>query len=301
MKIKEILNQAKQQIKNCSPTPALDVEILLSFVLKKNREFLFSHPDQKLTSNQIKKFNALLLRRTFQEPIAYLIKEKNFYGRSFLVNSETLIPRPETELILEKTLEYINKTIYPSRKTLILDIGTGSGCILISLIKELQKKAKFSVFKAIGVDISLPALKIARKNSTILKVANKIDFLKGNLLEPILKRYLKYFINSQLVIIANLPYLSHKIYKKCPISVANFEPKTALIANKNGLDFYLKLLQQIKTHKINEIVQNLYLIFEISPEQKKIALKEFSKIFPDIKLKFSKDLAQKWRFIEIKF
>ncbi len=102
-----------------------------------------------------------------------------------------------------------------------------------------------------------------------------------------------------MVITANLPYLSQNIYKNCPKSVLEFEPKKALIADRAGLGFYLDLLTQIKDNDLVNLVQNLYLIFEISPEQEKIAENEFRKIFPEAQTKFSKDLAQKWRFIEI--
>ncbi len=304
MKIKKLLQQSKLKLCNFSPTPDLDAEILLSSILKKNREFLFSYPDAEVSPQKIIKFKTLIQKRIQQEPIAYLIKEKNFYGRPFGVSLDTLIPRPETELLIEKTLEYCHQQFYPSKKIALIDVGTGSGCILISLLKELQKsRFRNSQIEAFGIDISTKALKIAEKNAKNLEVNWKIDFSKGDLLKSLLSNLLsnKFDNKTQLIITANLPYLSPKIYHNCPASVQAFEPKKALIAKKDGLEFYLKLLNQIKRHKLPDLVQNLYLIFEISPEQKKFAQTEFKKIFPQANFKFSKDFSQKWRFIEIFF
>ena len=304
MKIKDLLQRSKSKLYNFSPTPDLDVEILLSSILNKDREFLFSHSDYEISPKKITGFEALIQKRVRQEPIAYLIKEKSFYGRPFNVTPDTLIPRPETELLIEKTLEYCHKQFYPSKNIALVDIGTGSGCILISLLKELQKSHfKDSQIKAFGTDISSKALKIAQKNAQNLKVNWKINFLKGELLKPLLSNLSsdKFNHNAQLIITANLPYLSPKIYQNCPPSVLDFESKKALFAKKDGLEFYLKLLNQIKDSKLLDLVQNLYLIFEISPEQKELVQTKFEKILPQAKLKFGKDLAQKWRFIEIFF
>jgi len=302
MTIKDLLNQNKQKLQKFSPTPDIDGEILLASVLKKNREFLFSHFEEEVSKEKITKFNTLIERRIAQEPIAYITGKKNFYGRDFKVTRNTLIPRPETELLIEKTLEYCHKEFYPSQKIIIIDVGTGSGCIPITLLKELKKgHFKNSRIKTLGTDISSQALEIAKKNSDNLKTDQKNDFLEGNLLKPALERYLEYLKNAQIAITANLPYLSQKVYENCPKSVLDFEPKEALLADSDGLGLYIELLSQIKASGLPYLAKNLYLIFEISPEQEKIAKKEFSKIFPDLKIKFSKDLAQKWRFIEIFF
>jgi len=299
MKIKDLLLQSNSKIQKFSPSPTLDVEMLLSSILNKNREFLFSYPDCEISPEKIKNFNQLLNRRIQQEPIAYLTGEKNFYGRSFFVNSKTLIPRPETEFLIEKTLEHCHKEFYSSKDITLFDIGTGSGCILITLLKELQKKRfKDSNIKAIGTDICPQALKMAEKNRKKIIPQIKINFLETNLLNFVDKRYLK---NTQMVITANLPYLSEKIYENCPKSVLDFEPKKALIAKNDGLGLYLELLKQIQAKELSNLVQDLYLILEISPEQKKLAKKLFKKIIPEARIKFSKDFTQKWRFIEIFF
>lgn len=297
MKIKDSLKQAQKKLKNNSPSPQLDSEILLSFVLKKNREFILINLDKEISLKQASNFEKLVARRIEQEPIAYIIGEKFFYGRKFKVNKNVLIPRPESEILIEKTLEYGYKNLYPSKETFIWDLGSGSGCLINTLHKEFSKNPNFSKFNFSGFDISSSALKLAQENAKNL--ACQVKFQKANLLDFVDKSYSKKLENAQLVVVANLPYLSQEIYQQSPASVKNFEPKKALLAEKQGMDLYLKLLKQIKNKKIDQKVFSLYLIFEISPEQRLIAEKEFKKIFPQAHYHFGKDLAQKWRFVEI--
>jgi release factor glutamine methyltransferase len=299
MKINSLIKKAKKSLKKQSPSPDLDVEILLSSILNKTREFILSNPEKEVSREKLKIFQKLLEKRKLQMPIAYLIGSKNFYGRSFFVSPDCLIPRPETEHLIEKTLEYCHKEIYPSKKTFVWDLGTGSGCVLITLAKELLKNPRFSAFQFLGTDISTKTLEIAKKNQKVLVPEIKIDFLKADLLDFVSKSYLKDLKNAQLVITANLPYLSKELYKNCPKSVLDFEPQKALLAEKQGLGLYFKLLKQIKIKKIDQLVWSLYLIFEISPEQREIAEKKLKEISPEAQYKFSKDFAGKWRFIEI--
>jgi release factor glutamine methyltransferase len=297
MKIKDLLRQAQKKLRNNSPSPQLDSEILLSSVLKKDREFILTNPDKEVSPKQAKNFEKLIERRLNQEPVAYLIGEKFFYGRKFSVNKNVLIPRPESEILIEKTLEYGYKNLYPSKNTFIWDIGTGSGCLINTLYKEFSKNPNFSNFNFSGFDISSSALKIAQKNAENLDC--KVEFQKANLLDFIDKSYSRKLENAQLVLVANLPYLSKEVYQQSPASVIDFEPRKALLAEKRGLYLYLKLLEQIKNKEINQQVFSLYLILEISPEQRFIAEKEFKKIFPQAHYHFGKDLAQKWRFVEM--
>ena len=133
MNVLELLNQGSKHLKQKKITShRLDSEILLSKVLDKRREDVLINLDQKIYSNQIFRYNKLLNRRSQKEPVAYILQEKEFWSKSFFVNKNTLIPRPETELMVEKLVE-----IYKDKPLSILDIGTGSGCILISLVSEL--------------------------------------------------------------------------------------------------------------------------------------------------------------------
>ncbi|MDP2736815.1 MAG: peptide chain release factor N(5)-glutamine methyltransferase, partial [bacterium] len=233
------LNQ--RQITN----PHLEAEILLSKILKKPREFILAHGENKLTAEQIKNFQSLVFRRLKGEPIAYLTGHKEFYGLNFKVNKNVLIPRPETELMVEEALKLVARSSSASARqrrdgqpVTLADIGTGSGCIIIALAKQNING------KLLATDISAKALAVARQNAKNNHVDKKIKFLKGGLLEPIVKN--KLIINRQpLIILANLPYLTPTQIKNSP--TIKYEPKLALAAGSDGLKYYRRLFKQIKT------------------------------------------------------
>ena len=227
MNLFQALNWASQKLsKSKIESAMLDAEILLSFVLKNPKEFIYAHPEDTISKIQDTRYKKYLLRRIKGEPVAYIIGHKEFYGLDFLVNKNVLIPRPKTELLVEEILK--NKNI-----KIIADIGTGSGCIAIALAKNNPK------LKIYATDISARALEVAGQNAKFHKV--KITFKKGNLLEPI-----KHIKLDALV--ANLPYLSKKIYQK-NYSQLKFEPKLALLAGQGGLECYKKLFSQIRKLK----------------------------------------------------
>ncbi len=271
----------------------LDVEVILAFVLRKDKIFIFTHPENKPTYDQIKKFYALLRRRIKGEPVAYLIGHKKFYGLDFLVNKNVLIPRPETELLVEKTLEIIKNN--PAKKYTLIDLGTGSGCIPIAILKNIQKYKNDLGLLIYAVDISNQALKVAKKNSKLHKVEKKIKFLKGDLLRPIIKN-IKYIRpspttnNEELLITANLPYLPDKKITARPEEIGlKFEPKTALFAGKDGLKAYQQLFAQLK--KIPNYKKTI--LCEIGFQQKNGLLKIIRRNFStrQTKLSFYPDLA----------
>lgn len=267
----------------------LDLEILISFVIKKSREFILAHPDKSVTGNQQLAIGKLIKRRIANEPIAYITGHKEFYGLDFKVNKHTLIPRPETELIVDLLRSMLRNKLH--NNIAVVDIGTGSGNILISIAKNLK------VEKYFGIDISKDALKMAKKNAKNHKVYKKIEFLEGNLLSPISKKLMKIKANK-LILIANLPYLSEEIYKSSPDNVKKYEPKTALYSDNYGLSHYEELLKQISslaTHYGTQVT----ILLEISPEQKEKLEKIIKKLLPNFKIKFHKDLAHKWRVCEI--
>jgi release factor glutamine methyltransferase len=161
----------------------LEAGLLLAHLLKK-KEFLFTYPEKKLTTNQFNKYRALIKRRLNLEPIAYLTGHKEFYGLDFRVNKNVLIPRPETEMMVEETLKLITNNPQP---TTIIDIGTGSGCIIIALAKELlNKELGIKDYEFFAVDNSEAALVVAQKNAKLHGVEKKIKLLKGNLLKPLI-------------------------------------------------------------------------------------------------------------------
>lgn len=270
----------------------LDREILLSYVLQKPKEHLFAHPEKKLTKNQIAKFISLAKRRAKGEPIAYLVGKKEFYGLEFIVNRNVLIPRPETEMLVDKCLDIILDTKYSIPDAKIIDIGTGSGNIAISIAKNIpqriQKKINFY-----ATDISKKALNVAKKNAKRHKIDKSIKFIKSDLLEFAFQKKLE----GNVIIIANPPYVSGKLYQKRKNSL-KYEPKSALLSQKEGLVHYEKLLKQIKKSLFTDRC-SLIIILEFSPEQKSRISRLVKKELPAAKIDFFKDLAGKWRALKI--
>ena len=252
MNILELLNSGSQTLKkNNIVTCKLDSELLLSKVLNKKREELLINLNQKIGLNEVVKFNHLISRRFLKEPIAYILKEKEFWSKTFYVDKNTLIPRPETELMVEKLIN-----IFSGKAIKILDIGTGSGCIIISLLSELKKS------KGIGVDISKKAINVAKKNSIKHGLNDRIKFLNKSL---------STLFNQKFdLIVSNPPYIKSSDLKNLDEDIKFFEPKIALDGGNDGLDLIKKVIY--KTKNILKIKGMLSL--EIGNEQ----YKEVSKI-----------------------
>ena len=206
----------------------LDSELLLSNILNEKREKLLLSTDTKISLKNIKTFHKLIKRREKNEPIAYILKKKEFWSKEFLVNKNTLIPRPETELLVEKIVDYFsNKNLF------ILDIGTGSGCILLALLDELKKA------QGVGIDISKKAIEVAIKNSKKLKIKNKLKFYK--------RSFDQIFGVKFDLIVSNPPYIcSHEI-KNLSEDVRNYEPRLALDGGNDGLDVIKKVIYKSKS------------------------------------------------------
>lgn len=293
MTISQILNKTYKKFKNAEiKSYFMDAEILLAHVLKNTREYILAHPDKKLKKLQVISYKLQVRKRLKGYSIAYLTGYKEFYGLNFTVNKHTLIPRPETELIVEEALRITHNT----QRITLIDIGTGSGCIIISLAKTLlDKNLKPSTFNLIASDISKNALKIAKQNAKYHQVNRYIKFFHGNLLKPILKSKI---LNpkSKTIILANLPYLTPDQVKNSP-SIQK-EPKSALVAGDDGLKFYRELLKQIK--KLNEMFNIRCVICEIDPSQKNSIKNLAKKYFPNCEIEIKKDLNQKNRLAIIK-
>ena len=208
----------------------LDAEILLSSVAGKDRLELISKENLKVSNEQALDFHNLIERRKKREPIAYIIKKKEFFSLPFFINSNSLIPRPETELLVEKIL-----SIYKNKKPFILDVGTGSGCIILSLLDKMPKA------KGVGLEISKDTIKIAKIN------ANKI--LKNHIFKVKFEhRSIQNFYSKKHfdVIISNPPYIPSYEIKNLSDDVKNFEPKLALDGGKDGLDVIKKVIYKSK-------------------------------------------------------
>ena len=273
----------------------LDIELILAHSLKKTREFILTHPEQTITKKQETTIKKNIARRMKGEPIAYITGHKEFYGLDFIVNKNTLVPRPETELLVELALTE-SKVKSQKSKVIIIDIGTGSGNIIISIVKTLKStNQELRTMNFFGIDISKEALKVARLNAKKHKISKKIKFYQGNLLGSI-KNKLK---NRKLIITANLPYLSRKIYSSASKDVKKYEPKSALYSSQAGLCHYRKLFNQIKKILVTCHMSHVACILEFSPEQKRPLTKLIEDVLPSAKFIFMKDLAGKWRVCEI--
>ena len=259
MEILELINHGSRQLKDKRIySHKLDSEILLSKVLNKTREELLINLDQKIAPQEISDFNKLVDRRSSKEPMAYILKEKEFWSKSFLVNNNTIIPRPETELMVEKIIK-----IFKTKDIFVLDIGTGTGCILLSILSELKNS------KGIGLDISSKAIQIANANSSKHKLIQRTKFYKRSLNEI--------YHNKFDLIVSNPPYIMKKDIKNLNEDIKKFEPKLALDGGNDGLDVIKKVIY--KSRSILKL--NGLLALEIGNEQ----FKKVSKILKSNRFK----------------
>jgi release factor glutamine methyltransferase len=246
MDYKTILNQASNLLKNYRIKSArLDSELLLSSSLKISRESLLLNLNKEIKINENKKFKLLLEKRAKKVPVAYILGYKDFWKSKFLVNNSVLIPRPETELIVEEALNYLPRSKYKK----ILDIGTGSGCILVSILLERPKSI------GAGLDISKNAIKIAKINAKLQQVHNRITFVNTDVD--------KYNLGKYDLIVSNPPYIERVKISRLEEDIKNFEPKSAL---DGGHDGYSKIKKVIK--KSSDILKRKgNLILEIGYDQ----------------------------------
>lgn len=264
-----------------------DFLVLILFVLGIEKTQFFQSEDTLLTEEQHKKLTGLFERRLLKEPVAYLTGNKEFFGRTFKVNKDTLIPRPDSECLVEDILSFGKNTRIPEY---VFDIGTGSGALIVTLARELAK----TTTKYIASDISEGALVIAKQNSENLNAP--VTFLQGSLLEPY-QSILEKEVANQVFIIANLPYVSETLFKTTEPDVQSYEPTSALISDDEGMAHYKKLFEEIKKHD----ALSGWCWIEISPEQSDTLLKVIKSAFPDSQAYVGQDLSQRDRFIRFHF
>jgi release factor glutamine methyltransferase len=224
----DLLNFGAKELNQKKITSSrLDSELLLSKILNKNREQILINLKEEISDTCFFKYKELIFRRSMNEPVAYIMKKKEFWSKDFYVSPDTLIPRPETELMVEKLVK-----IFREKKISILDIGTGSGCILISLLSELKNS------KGVGIDISKKALMIAKKNSETHKMQNKIRYSNKSLDS---KFYQKFDL-----IVSNPPYIKSNEIKNLREDIKKYEPRIALDGGNDGLDLIKKVIYKTK-------------------------------------------------------
>ena len=265
----QVLIKASNQLKLKNfKSPKLDSELLLAKTLDISREEILLNLNYKISQSDLKKFNYYLNLRSQYKPIAHILNSKFFWKYKFYVNHEVLIPRPETELIIEQTLNVLPKK---SKKN-ILEIGTGCGCIAISLIKERPD------CRIIAIDKSAKAIKVAKKNAEIHQVKKKINFLNIDVD--------KYLSNKYDIIISNPPYIKDCELLNLDKDVKLYEPKIALSGGFSGLEIFFKII-----NKCDKLLKNNgMLILEIGHKQG-IDLKKHLKSKGFNQIKIYKDLS----------
>ena len=252
MNYQKILNNGINSLKISNIiNPELDSVLLLSKALNKKREKILTNLKKEINKKQLDKFNLYLSRRKKKEPIAYILGFKYFWKYKFIINKSVLVPRPETEQIVEETLNYLSDN--ESKK--ILDIGTGSGCIIVSVLKERSR------CKAIAIDISSKALKVAKTNAKIHHLENKIKFINIDID--------KFNYNKYDLILSNPPYISNIDLIRLDDDIRIYEPRESLSGGLDGYEEITKVIE--KSSKL--LKNNGKLIVEIGDTQKNNVLK----------------------------
>ena len=228
-------------------TAELDSYVLMSKAINKERKFLILNSEEKISKKNLENFNTLIEQRANGKPVAYLIEKKDFWKYEFIVNKDVLIPRPDTETLVEEVLKLTKN----KNKLRLLDIGIGSGCILFSILKEKKN------FYGVGIDISNKSLNICKVNSHKLRLKNRVKLINSDIDNF---NYGKYDL-----IISNPPYIKQRVLKCLEKDVINFEPKCALDGGLNGLSEIRKVIS-----KSSELIKKKgFLILEIGFDQKK--------------------------------
>jgi len=241
-----IIQGAKVLKDNFIKNPYLDSEILLTHVIDKDRKYILTNSKKDLDKEHLNTFQILIKERSIGKPIAYLTNKKFFWKSEFTLSDDILIPRPDTELVIEKVLDL---TKY-KKKLNILEIGVGSGCILLSILKERKS------FYGTGIDISKSCLKISKLNAIKLKISSKLKFYKSNVD--------KFNLGKYDLIISNPPYIKNCYLKYLEKDVAKFEPKLALDGGLDGLSALRKVIK-----KSSELIKkNGKFVIEIGFDQK---------------------------------
>ena len=256
MNIKDLVNSGVKILKeNNIKNPILDAEIILSSIIKKERDYIILNETDQINQFLIKKFYNFVNRRKIGEPISYIVKSKYFWNNCFYVNKDVLIPRPDTEHIVEEVLKLVRVN---SRKS-VLDIGTGSGCILLSILKERK------LLTGYGIDISKKSINVCKINAKRLKINNRAKFYVSDID--------KFFLGKYDIIVSNPPYIYTSKIKYLEKDVSKFEPRLALDGGIDGFSEITKVVGKTK----DLIKKNGLFIIEIGFKQKEQVIEILNK------------------------
>ena len=254
--VSELFQQGKSFLRS-SAQPAIETKLLLLKCTGLSKEKLLACPDRPVSKREERQFLKLIARRQAGIPISYLIGQKEFWSMPLVVKSGVFIPRPETELIVEKVLE-LDANNDPNNEKIVVDIGTGCGNIALALAKERQQ------YRIIGTDISLKALKVAEFNAGRLGMKN-VEFVRGSLFKPLAGLGVE---GKCDFIVSNPPYVTEAEWVKMPAEIKNYEPKKALVAGERGLEFIEKLVAGVRRF----LKPGGWLLVEIGQGQKEAVL-----------------------------
>jgi release factor glutamine methyltransferase len=282
------LRDAAQRLGSAADSPSLDAELLLCRVLSVDRAALYAHPDRILSEKQSCAYRELIARRAFGEPLPYLVGRHEFFGLDLIVNRDVLIPRPETELLVELGRGFLNASpdlgngnSARSYQRVVVDVGTGSGCIAVALAVHAPQ-ARFY-----AVDVSTRALDVARQNVRRNGVSEQINLVQSDLLQALPEK--------ADLIIANLPYVDEMELFKLPISVRQHEPHTALLASDGGLAVIKRLLEQAPAH----LRPNGCVLLEVGATQGEAVTRLATAAFPDAEVSCHRDLFNRPRIVHV--
>lgn len=265
-------------------SPRLDAELLLSHSLRLERIQLYTQFDQPLKENELQEFKSLIKRRAAREPLAYILGEKEFYSLAFKVTPAVLIPRPETEGLVERGLGHLSQI--QDRALRLLDLATGSGCILLALLKNLPSAV------GTGVDVSSQALQVAGENSRIHGLEERVHWLTCDL-----KQVWPESLQGPFdLITANLPYVTFSVWEGLAPEVRDHEPRSALVPGPGGLEMFQEVLPQIPSR----LAVGGIALLEIGDGQGEEILKMASELCPEKTLQVHQDLSGLDRVLEIK-
>ncbi len=294
MKIMELMEWGNKKLKEAQETnpdfakleaPMLDSELMLAASLGQPKAYLFSNLYHDVPEAKADAFRKMIKRRIKNEPLAYITGRKFFYGRDFSVNRFVLIPRPETESLIESALNTLSEL---KGETWFADIGVGSGAIAVTIAAETGQPV-------IANDINERTVTLAKQNARKHKVSDLIEFKTGPGFEPVNKTLVKLqekdprLLPDNLIITANLPYLTTEQVTEAQPEVRDWEPLEALVAGADGLDEYWKLYKDLVRAE-NTLPKNTYTIIEIDPQQSKAIVSLIQHYFPGSKPEIKKDL-----------
>jgi len=280
--LREALHSVAQTLRKAGIADAsVEAELLLGHVLGMSKTQLYTETQRGLASAEIKQLWRLVRRRLDHEPTAYILGHCEFFGTDFYVDCHTLIPRPETELLVEKAVEFAQHIFHPGKQITIADIGTGCGAIVVSLALALPQA------KIYATDISASALRVAEINCQRHAVNSQVELLQGNLLEPLPQ--------PVDMVIANLPYIKNYEFKDLSPEIRNFEPKIALAGGKNGLDKIQQMLEQMP-RKLN---YRACLLLEIGQGQGEMVTSLINSYFPQANIELIPDLGGIERVVKV--